>query len=157
MKKFINKNGENERQREIDEILLRTDESPTTSLFIGEEGDLETLDELKSIILGDADDPDTKYDLYYHGIDQVLRKELPKGSKYKEMRLELREEINTFLANGKRKVNGKRGADCRMGTLPLMEEAFTIIFTWRSTGANPAVLYNKFRDINKKKAANLKK
>lgn len=157
MKNQKTKSQDDDRQREIDEILQRTDESPTSSLFIGQEGDLETLDELKSIILGDVDDPETKYDLYYHGIDKVLRVELPKGSKYQSMRLELREELNTFLSNGKRKVNGRRGADCRMGKLPLMEEAFEIIFNWRSSGANPVNLYNTFRKLNLKKSNNMKK
>ena len=147
--------SEDNRRREIEEIMLRADESPTSSLFIGEEGDLETLDEMKAIITGDVDDPETKYELYYHGIDKVLRKELPKGSKYKEMRSELREELNTFLANGKRKINGRRGADCRMGKLPLMEEAFEIVFQWRASGANPVELYNTFRSINLKKAKNV--
>lgn len=151
MKKKVTKSNKSQSktQQEIEEILMKTDESPTHKLFIGEEGDLESLDELKRILTGDVDDPKTKYEIYYKGIQKTLKEELPRGSKYEELRKELREEINTFLAGGKRKINGVRGADSRMGYLPTMEKAFDIIFEWRGNVGTLTELLIKFKELNK--------
>lgn len=148
MEKKITKDEQAQRDFEINQILQMADEVPTTKLFIGEEGDLETLDEMKSIIAGDTDDPETKYDLYYKGIQKVLRSELPRGTKYKQLRDEIREELAVFLTEGKRKINGVRGADSRMGRLPLMEKVFDIVFNWRGDNGTPAELYLEFRRLN---------
>ena len=151
MEKKITKNKQDNKEFEINQIFQLADELPTTKLFIGEEGDLETLDEMKSIITGDTDDPETKYELYYKGIQKVIRSELPKEAKYKQLRDEVREEIAVFLTGGKRKVNGVRGADSRMGRLPLMEKIFEVVFNWRGNNGTPAELYLELRKLNEDK------
>lgn len=149
MKQKTKTTQQSDAQREIEDILMRADEAPTLKLFIGEEGDLESLDELKSILVGDVEDPETKYEIYYQGIQKTLRTELPKGSKYKSLKDEVREEINTFLAGGKRKVNGKRGADSRMGYISDTEKAFDVIFSWKGRGGSIAELLMEFQKLNK--------
>lgn len=139
-----------ETQEEILNILSKADERQTEFLFIDEEGTLQSEDEIKKLVLGDTDDPDYKYDIYWNGIQKLLKSELPKGKKYEQVREVVREEVNTFLAKGKRKKNGSRGADSRMGYKEDMEIALDTIISWKAKRGTSMELYNEFKALNDK-------
>lgn len=134
---------------EIQEMLAKADESRFESLLIDEEGQVITVDEMKQILIpSDTDDPVLKYDYYYHGIQKLLKKGLPEGDRYKNSRELIREEINTFLARGKRKKLGRRGADSRMGFIPEMEVALENIIQWTAKNESFVELYAIFKKLN---------
>lgn len=135
-------------QEEIFDILSKADEKQTEMLFIDEEGMLQSEDEIKKLVLGDADDPDFKHEIYYSGIEKLLKRELPKGKQYEQVRKIVREEINTFLARGKRKKNNYRGADPRMAYKGDMEIALDIIIAWKARRGTSTDLYNEFKALN---------
>ena len=131
-------------ENEILEILAKAEEIATESLFVGEEGNVESVDEVRQMILGDTDDPESKHELYYQGIQKLLKSGLPTGKRFAEVR----EEVNTFLARGKRKKNGIRGADSRMGYISDMEAALNQIIEWHEKRGTPFELYNEFKSLN---------
>lgn len=135
-------------ENEILEILAKAEEVATESLFVGEEGDVESVDEVRQIILGDTDDPESKHELYYQGIQKLLKSGLPTGKRFAEVSELVREEVNTFLARGKRKKNGIRGADSRMGYISDMEAALNQIIEWHEKRGTPVELYNEFKSLN---------
>lgn len=138
-------------EQEVNEILAQSEVVNTESLFIDAENDIQTIDELKQILIPDhADDPDAKYDKYYYGIQKLLKRGLPKGEKYENVRELVREEINTFLTRGKRKVNGKRGADSRQAYLPDMDVALDALIYWTANAQSTIELYETFRVLNQK-------
>jgi hypothetical protein len=139
------------REQEVNEILAQSEVINTESLFIDAENEIQTVDELKQILIPDhADDPDAKYDKYYYGIQKLLKRGLPQGEKYESVRELVREEINTFLTRGKRKVNGKRGADSRQAYLPDMDVALDALIYWTANAQSTTELYETFRVLNQK-------
>ena len=75
---------------------------------------------------------------------------MPKGEKYESLRELVREEINTFLARGKRKINGKRGADSRQAYLHDMDTALDALIHWSTNAQSTTELYETFRILNQK-------
>ncbi|MEN9612314.1 MAG: hypothetical protein RLZZ628_3128 [Bacteroidota bacterium] len=138
-------------EQEVNEILAQSEVINTESLFIDAENEIQTVDELKQILIPDfADDPDAKYDKFYYGIQKLLKRGLPKGEKYETLRELVREEINTFLTRGKRKVNGKRGADSRQAYLSDMNLALDALIHWTVQAQSTTELYETFRVLNQK-------
>ncbi len=143
--------GLTQEELEMQSILLKADESRTESLFIDGEGELNTVDEIKHMLIpSDTDDPVVKHEYFYQGIQKILRKELPKGSKYKELRSFIREEINVFLTRGKTKKGGRRGADVRMAYVTDMEMALETLIQWKADRENFTNLITSFVELNKK-------
>ena len=71
-----NKKKESEKlseQEELERMMLisKADEVVGEQLTIDTEGVLQTEDELKKFALGDIDDPERKYDIYYKGIGKT--------------------------------------------------------------------------------------
>lgn len=138
------------KEQEILEILAKADEAKHETLFFDTEGDLLTVDEIKQILVpNDTDDPIEKHTLFYQGIQRLLRRGLPQGRMYKELRDLVREEINTYLSRGKAKKSGRRGADARMGYLTDMNTALDTIIEWTENKGSAADLYQRFKELNK--------
>jgi len=138
------------RQREIEEILSEANSKTGEQLVLDELGTLKSQSELKEFALGHIpDDPEEKYNVYYKGIESLLKKFLPKGDKYKSAREVIREEKKIFLTRGK-KLNQKgiRGADSRMAYIQDMEDIMNLITRWAFESRNYFELYSLIRDKN---------
>lgn len=140
---------------EIQEMFAKADEINTEKLFVDSEGDIMTIDEIKQIIIpSDTDNPAKKYEIYYKGIQKLLKNRLPSGTRYKEVNKQIREEINTYLAGGKRKKGNYRGADARMGNLTYMDITLAEIIQWTAVNGSFTDLYSIFNKLNKEVAEN---
>lgn len=137
-------------EQEIREIFAKADEVRTENLLVDADGDINMVDELKLILIpNDTDDPLAKYEKYYHGIQKLLKKGLPKGKRYKDIRSNVREEINIFLTRGKQKKNGRRGADSRMSYLTDMDTVLEHLIQWIANFQTTYELYETFKELNK--------
>jgi hypothetical protein len=142
------KKAKSSNEDEILEILAKAELSTSQTLFLDDESELISEDEIKKLIPNDADNPNDKYNIYYKGIQKLLKMLLPKGKENKEYTDLVREEVNTFLTRGKRKKNGSRGADARMGYYTDMEKAFNVLSECVVSKGTMIDVYNAFRDMN---------
>ncbi len=136
-------------ENEIFEILQNSDQVKGQGLLLDPFGQFKTEDELKRFAFGDIDDPEKKYDVYYHGIEKLLKlypKPVDKIGK-KAFKI-IREEKNIFLNRGKKLVKGFRKGDARMAFIPDMEAAANIIQSNYLTGGNLFELFMAFREEN---------
>ncbi|NTW55208.1 MAG: hypothetical protein HGB15_10760 [Chlorobaculum sp.] len=146
-----------QKQRELEDqkikeeklrILAKADEVKGEQLHIGAEG-INIENELRGFVKGLEDDPEKKYELYYKGISRLLRKHLMRGKEYEKARSYIYEEKNTFLTRGKRKKNdGTRGADSRMGYLPEHEEMLNVIIKWIVSNGTMVDIFNTLHELN---------
>ena len=150
-KKIEGKAIKTAQQLEVEELLQKAEEKVGHQLVIGNAGDLQTHDEIKHFALGNLpDDPDKKHDVYYKGIEKLLRRYLPTGDLYKEVRDAIREEKNIFLTRGKKlDKTGRRGGDSRFAPLSEMEDVMNLIANWATNNGNYMDLYNLFYEKNK--------
>lgn len=152
--KKSNKAKESEKlseQEELERMMLisKADEVVGEQLTIDTEGILQSEDELKKFALGDIDDPERKYDIYYRGISKLLLKHLPEGKSYKKARDYIYEEKNTYLTRGHRiDEKGIRGADSRMGHIEDAEQILEIITNWIINKSSMVDLYSTIRELN---------
>jgi hypothetical protein len=131
------------------ELISRADEIKGEQLSIGLQGEILTENELRKFALGDIENPEKKYDVYYNGISRLLRKHLPKGEPFKKARYYIYEEKNTFLTRGHRiNKQGIRGADGRMGHLDDAEFILKTITDWIIEGGTMVDLFSKIRNQN---------
>jgi hypothetical protein len=149
-KKTSNKKSEKISKEEQEKlvILAKTDSIKGEQLVILPEG-IKTEIELKKFVLGDIDNPERKYELYYKGIMKLLRKFLPKGKNNRKARAFVYEEKNTLLTRGKRlNEKGIRGADSRMAYVSDVEELLNIITAWVVAKGTMVELFTIIRDLN---------
>lgn len=135
------------------EILQKANEKIGKQLSINSEtGSLEEIDELRTLIGKEFENPEEKYNIYYKGIRKLLMDYLPKGKEFKEVRDLIYDEKNIFLNNGKRKSdnNGIRLSDGRMTFQTNMNEILDIIIKWISDSQNPFEIYRLFYELNEK-------
>lgn len=155
-----NSNGPNEqgverdldkRRNEIEEILAGSKSKTGDQLLINGIGQITSANELKQFLLGDIpDDPEEKYNVYYNGVEKLLKKFLPSGSEHSEARKIIREEKKIFLTRGKKlNLKGIRGADSRMAYIKDMEEIMNLITIWAFENGNLFDLYKLIYDKNK--------
>ena len=139
------------RDAEIEEILAEADRRVGEQTVIDNAGEIRSEDEIKQFALGDIpDDPEKKYNVYYKGIEKLLRTYLPKDELYKDYRALVREEKNIFLTRGRKlDERGIRGGDSRMGYIQDMEEIMNAITNWAYKSMNYSELYFILRDKNK--------
>jgi len=151
MKSISSKKTHKQLSKEEEErltILSKSDSVEGLQLTLTEEG-LKTEEELKRFALGIEDNPIKKHEIYYTGIEKLLKKYLPKGDNNKRVREIIREEKKTFLALGKRiKSNGKRGGDSRMGYMDDQQKVLDLIISWIISKGTPVELYLMFRELN---------
>ena len=113
------------------------------------DGQVELKNEIADLVLGQIDNPEEKYNLYYNVVNQLLKKHLPKGENFKKARDLIYEEKNTFLTRGRRKdERGIRGADGRMAFTDDINELINIITHWISAKGTMYDLYTKILDLN---------
>lgn len=139
------------KEQERMEILTRVNEKKGMQQIVDDSGALKSHDEIRQFVLKNTDDPDKKHEVYYKGIERLLKQIAnPKDDEQtKEAFKILREEKNIFLNRGKRKnEKGIRGSDARMAYISDMEEALNIIASCILEGASPIMLYIAFRDKN---------
>lgn len=91
-----------------------------------------------------ATNPDEIYSFFYDRIQSTLLKLLPKDASIRKPILEMK----TILLTGKKKINGKRGADSRGRYIHEYERVVEIIESWVSSSTNPLDLYESFRQKN---------
>lgn len=156
-KKTSKKKSTKEEQEKL-KILSQADQVKGEQLSISSTGKMITVNELKSLAFGNTENPEKKYDIYYKGIQNLLKKHLPKGKENKKARSYVYEEKNVFLTRGKR-INkaGLRGADGRMGYMTDAEEALGVVMKWVRTNGTMVDLFNHFRKINIKKGYGTRK
>jgi hypothetical protein len=130
-------------------ILAASDQVKGEQLIISPTGDLERQREILQTALSNIDDPEKKFDLYYKGINRLLRGHLPKGPSNKAARDFIYEEKNTYLTRGKRiRKDGTRGGDGRMTYNTDADEMLQIIMEWIMENSTMVDLFNKLRDLN---------
>lgn len=142
-----------EQDREALELLQKAHEKRGMQLRIdGATGDLNEIDELRAMLGRQAEDPEEKYNIYYKGISNVLKKYLPSGKEFEEGRRLIYDEKNIFLNRGKKKSdnNGIRKSDGRMTYQPIMGEILDIVAQWVAESRNPIDLYQTLYDLNEK-------
>jgi hypothetical protein len=154
MKKITKKLSEKElaKEKEKQEILARSNQPKTQSFALDETGDLVKVRDLKKFAFGGVENPEKKYEVYYKGLQRLLRKNLPEGKAYAKARSYIYEEKNTYLTRGHRKnPDGIRGADSRMGHLSEAETMLNIVIKWVRRNGTAPELYNTIREMNIKR------
>lgn len=130
-------------EQEMEELINASRENKTAQLGLGEE--FERIPKVD--VIGDIQNPQSAYELYYKALFTILKsnlRELPKPQR--EM---IYDQKNIFLTRGKVKnAKGIRGGDSRQAYLSDLEMALEIVINWVNEGANPVNLYNLFRDKN---------
>ena len=137
--------------QEVEEqsILMEADKIKEEILQIDTEGNIELKNEIGNLLSGQIDDPEAKYQLYYHVINKLLQKHLPKGKKFAKIRHLIYEEKNAFLTRGHRKdEKGRRGADGRMSYISDIESFITILTEWITSQGTTFELYTKLLELN---------
>ena len=137
---------------EMLEILKEADIVKGEQLNIGLDSQVKVVKEVQNIDFENIDDPQLKYDLYYNGIQRILRNKLPKGATFKEARNYIYEQKNIFITRGNLKnKSGKRGADGRMAFITDLEIILDIIIKWVNENGSMVTLYNTLLEENKKR------
>lgn len=134
------------------EILQKAKETQGKQLTINiEDGGLKEIDELKELIDQKFDNPEEKHSLFYNGIQNLLKKYLPKGKEYAEQRKIIHEEKLIFLNRGEAlKPDGTRGSDSRMTYAEDMNEMAKLISDWVLTSQDFVDLYLRLYELNEK-------
>ena len=130
-------------------MIAKADEIKGEQLAFTKEGEFVNQKELKEFAIGNIENPEKKYDIYYKGIQKLLLKHLAKGLKNKPARKYIYEEKNTYLTRGKR-INefGIRGADGRMGYISDADEILKIVMNWILSNGTMVELFTTLRDLN---------
>lgn len=137
-----------EEQEKMD-LLMQADNIKGQHLSIDSSGELFTEDEIRNFILSGVHDPSKMHEVYYKGIDKLLRNFLPKGSDNKKVRDIIYEEKNCFLTRGHRiKPDGTRGADGRMGYIEDAEIILNVIIDSVVHKRTYFELYYNLRNLN---------
>jgi hypothetical protein len=133
-------------------ILSKADETKGEQLTLLPDGNIGISNEVAELLKAGriaVDDPDKRYDVYYKGIERLLRKHLPKGKPYARARGYIREEKNVFLTRGKRiDQKGMRHQDSRMGYVDDGEQMLRVIAAWVMENKGMVELYNTLRELN---------
>jgi hypothetical protein len=141
-----------EKYREMLELLQKAQETTGQQLSIDiNDGSLKQINEIRELIDKNIDDPTEKYELYYNGIQKVIKKYLPKGKSFKKYRDIIYDEKNIFLTRGKAKdKNGIRHGDGRMTYNDDMKEMVDLVANWVMSSQDPIDLYKSLYEINEK-------
>jgi hypothetical protein len=141
---------EDEQERML--ILAQADQVKGMQLVLSENGEFSSEPELRAYALSEGPrDPERMYELYYKGIERLLRRFLPsgKGAAARKACEIVREEKSVYLTRGHRlDEKGIRGADSRMGHPEDAEDMLNLIIDWAITSGNTADLYMRLRDLN---------
>jgi hypothetical protein len=130
-------------------LLANTELVKGEQLKISLTGEVISEEELRDYAVGYVSDPENMYNMYYLGIDKLLKRYLPQSPLHKADRERIYEEKNTYLTRGHRiRPNGRRGADGRMGYPADAETVLNLVIHWAATSRRMTDLYTLLLDLN---------
>lgn len=148
-KKEIKKSDLSQEELERFEILQNAEEVKGEQLAISWDSELVLENEAEKLIGLKIDSPVEKFQLYYKGLNKLLRDFLPKGKENEEARRLIYDEKNVLINRGAKKdENGIRGSDGRMAYLEDLELAIQIVANWITQKGTYFDLYKSFWDKN---------
>jgi hypothetical protein len=131
------------------EILHKSEEIKGEQLTLDIDSQISIENQAEKLIGQKIDDPVQKFQLYYRGLNSLLRDNLPKGKANEEVRRIVYDEKNILINRGAKKdEKGIRGSDGRMAYLEDLEMAIKIVADWISKKGSPAELFMAFWDKN---------
>lgn len=137
---------------EREKIFRKADEVKGEQLYLNADNRFESKKEIQEYVLKDIDDPEKKYEVYYKGIQKLLRESLPMGDSNKELREIIHEEKKILITRGhKLDATGRRGADSRMGYIHDLDLVLDIVGDWIMKKGAYFDLYAKLREENEKR------
>ena len=129
--KKIQKSTLSKEEQERLEILQEAENVKGEQLSIDLNSELIVENEAEKLIGLRIDDPVEKYQLYYKGLNKLLRDTLPKGKRNEEARRIIYDEKNILINRGAKKdEKGIRGSDGRMAYVDDLEKAIQIVAEW---------------------------
>ncbi|WP_339694538.1 hypothetical protein [uncultured Roseivirga sp.] len=147
--KNIKKEGLSKEELERLEILQQAESVKGEQLAINLDSELVVENEAEKLIGQKIDDPVEKFQLYYKGLNKLLKDNLPKGKQNEEARRIVYDEKNVLINRGaKKNEKGIRGSDGRMAYVEDLEEAIYIVAKWITTKGSYYDLYRAFWDKN---------
>jgi hypothetical protein len=148
-KKEIKKRELSKEDMERLEILHKSEEIKGEQLTLDIDSQISIENQAEKLIGQKIDDPVQKFQLYYRGLNSLLRDNLPKGKANEEVRRIVYDEKNILINRGAKKdEKGIRGSDGRMAYLEDLEMAIKIVADWISKKGSPAELFMAFWDKN---------
>ncbi len=148
-KKNIKKDELSKEELERLEILQQAENVKGEQLAINLDSELVVENEAEKLIGQKIDDPVEKFQLYYKGLNKLLKDNLPKGKQNEEARRIVYDEKNVLINRGAKKdEKGIRGSDGRMAYVEDLEEAIRIVATWITTKGSYYDLYRAFWNKN---------
>jgi len=131
------------------EILHKAEQVKGEQLMLDINADIVIENQAEKLIGQKIDDPVQKFQLYYKGLNNLLRDNLPKGKENEHVRRIIYDEKNILINRGAKKdEKGIRGSDGRMAYLDDLEMAIKIVADWLSKKGSPADLFMAFWDKN---------
>lgn len=123
-------------------------EGDTLGLGLPSEDDIEVEDALSDAALEETQDPEESHQLYY-SIQEILRKGLPQGHEFEDLREAVYEEKNVYLTQGeKTDPDGLRGADSRQAYLHHLRVILKVVKEWSRRDASSFDLWSVLRKLN---------
>lgn len=148
-KKIIKKEVLSKEELERLEILQTAEDVKGEQLSLNWNSELVVENEAKKLIGQRIDNPVEKFQLYYKGLNRLLRDFLPKGKENEEARRIIYDEKNVLINRGAKKdENGIRGSDGRMAYLDDLEQAILIVADWITNKGSYYDLYKAFWNKN---------
>ncbi|WP_037325221.1 hypothetical protein [Salinimicrobium terrae] len=131
------------------ELLQKSDEIKGEQLSIDVDSNIILENQAEKLIGQQIDDPVQKFQLYYKGLNKLLKDNLPKGKENEEVRRIIYDEKNILINRGAKKDDkGIRGSDGRMAYLEDLEIAIQIVADWTRKKGSSTDLYMAFWDKN---------
>lgn len=131
------------------ELLQKSNEVKGEQLTIDVDSNINLENQAEKLIGQQIDDPVQKFQLYYKGLNKLLKDNLPKGKENEEVRRIIYDEKNILINRGAKKDDkGIRGSDGRMAYLEDLEIAIQIVADWTSKKGSSTDLYIAFWDKN---------
>ena len=131
------------------ELLQKSDEIKGEQLTIDVDSNITLENQAEKLIGQQIDDPVQKFQLYYKGLNKLLKDNLPKGKENEEVRRIIYDEKNILINRGAKKdEKGIRGSDGRMAYLEDLEIAIQIVADWTRKKGSSTDLYMAFWDKN---------
>lgn len=131
------------------ELLQKSDEIKGEQLSIDVDSNIILENQAEKLIGQQIDDPVQKFQLYYKGLNKLLKDNLPKEKENEEVRRIIYDEKNILINRGAKKDDrGIRGSDGRMAYLEDLEIAIQIVADWTRKKGSSTDLYMAFWDKN---------
>ncbi|MCF6332127.1 MAG: hypothetical protein L3J11_02490 [Draconibacterium sp.] len=148
-KKIVKKRNLSEEDLERLQILQESEEIKEEQLTIDIDSQITVINQAEKLIGQEIDDPVQKFQLYYKGLNSLLRENLPKGKENEQVRRIVYDKKNVLINRGAKKdERGIRGSDGRMAYIEDLEFAIKIVSDWISHKGSSTELFMDFWDKN---------